>query len=112
MVKEKTLFDVLNAINNKTHIKYHKKIVSAYMIAMWLSHEQELLPIVNEINEILFRLDDEAIFRYFYDKIPKKRRFIKWTKKEKLKEKDEQMVDEIMKKFDASKEEAIKCLLN
>jgi hypothetical protein len=71
-----------------------------------------LLPYVNAINEHIFRLNDESVYQYFYNKIPKKRRFIKWIKKEKLDEKENEMVKNLMEKYEMSEQEAKRCLLN
>lgn len=110
--KGEKIFDYLNAINNKTPLIYDKKIAPAYLLCLWLSHEKELLPYVNAINEHIFRLNDESVYQYFYNKIPKKRRFIKWIKKEKLDEKENEMVKNLMEKYEMSEQEAKRCLLN
>lgn len=89
--KKQSLTDVLNAINNKTHIKYDKKAVSMYVISLFMSEDPELIKIANEINKYQFLLTDELIFKYYYKAVPKKKRFIKFTKKnEQSKEKEEQ----------------------
>lgn len=111
MAKKKSIFDFINAITNKTPIEYDKKIASGYMIAMWLSHDRQLVFDVNEINEVLFTMKDEAVFRYFYDKIPKKKRFIKWVKKEKVSEEDKKEIEQLMEKYELSEMEAKRCLL-
>lgn len=112
MKKGNKIFDYLNAINNKTPLEYDKKVASAYMLALWLSHDKDLIFIVNEVNEILFKLPDEGIYKCFYSKIPKKQRYIKWIKKEKLDKKSDKMVKELVEKYNLSEEEAKRCLLN
>lgn len=79
--KEKNFFSYLNSIFYKNDIGYDKKIVSAYLLSLWLSHDIKLLPIVNKINHLHFDLPDELIFKYYFHKVPKGRRFIKWDKK-------------------------------
>ena len=85
MAKESTgptIFDYLNSFYNKTGKIYNKEDkISSYMLAMWLSHDEGLLPVVDKLNEMLYNLPDEQIYNYLYDKIPKGRRYIKWTKK-------------------------------
>jgi len=51
------------------------------MLCLWLSHDPQLIEIVNDMNNHLFTTPDEQVYNYFYYKIPKGRRFIKWTKK-------------------------------
>lgn len=104
--KKKTLFDFINALNYKNKIEYDKKVASAYILSLWLSHDKELLDLTNKINPYLFLLKDEAIWLYYYNKIPKKRRFIKWIKKEELNKKDEKEIKDLMEKYNISKREA------
>jgi len=85
MAKESTgptIFDYLNSFYNKTGKIYNPSDkISSYMLALWLSHDESLLPIVDKLNEMLYNLSDEQIYNYLYDKIPKGRRYIKWVKK-------------------------------
>ena len=98
------IFDFLNQINNKTSkFVYDKKIAPAYQLSMWLSHNINLIDIVQEINHLQFNLNDDIIYKYYMDKVPKKRRFIKWTKKSKTNEKD---IDKTMIKYNVSANEA------
>ena len=64
------------------------------MLSMWLAHDSQLIDIVNEINQYQFSLPDEIIYQYYFDKVPKGRRFLKWTKK---KEEDKKLKDYIWK---------------
>lgn len=84
-MKDKTIFDYLNALFDKRNIEYDKKIASAYILTLWLSHDKELIGITNDINEHIFKMKDEIIWKYYFDKIPKKKRLIKWFKKDKEK---------------------------
>lgn len=99
---KKTLFDFLNAIFYKKDIEYDKKVASAYMLTLWLSHDKSLIDMVNEINKHLFRLPDKAVYQYFYSKVPKGRRFLKYVKKEKMNED----VKELCDKYNISEREA------
>jgi len=90
-----TIFDFINQIFYKTSkYKYDKKISPSYMLSMWLAHDSQLIDIVNEINQYQFSLPDEIIYQYYFDKVPKGRRFLKWTKK---KEEDKKLKDYIWK---------------
>lgn len=107
--KHNDLFGVLNAIFNKTPVLYDKKEASAYMLMLWLSHEKDLMYWVDQINmnKIIFNTPDKLIFKYFYDKIPKKRRFVKWIKKSKVSENKEKALTELCNKYNISKKEAM-----
>ncbi len=83
MEKEKTIFDYLNSIFNKKPLDYNKKIAPAFLLSLWLSHEKKFIDIVNDINMFQFYIKDEYIYKYFMDKIPKGKSFIKWIKKDK-----------------------------
>ena len=83
-----TLFDYLNNLFYKKGLVYDKKIAPAYMITMFLSHDKSLLPIIDKINHLHFHIDDYLIYEYYYKNIPKGKRFLKYIKKEKTKEKE------------------------
>lgn len=79
---ETTFFNILNNIFfSKEKFIYDKKIASAYALSAWLSHDNELLEVVNAINKFQFLLPDEIIYKYYRDIVPKKKRNIKWIKK-------------------------------
>ena len=104
------LFDCLNAINlkNPKYI-YNKKDCSGYMLLMWFSHNQQCMPYVADINEHLFRLGDEAVFKYLYNKIPKGKKYLKWDKGDKdkkLLKKEEKIIQEIKDEWGFSTREA------
>jgi hypothetical protein len=81
-------FSLLNNLFYKQNKEYDKKIFPAYMCSLWLSHDESLLDIIDDINELHFLLDDKVIYQYYYDMVPKGRRFLKWVKKEKPDEKE------------------------
>jgi len=90
-----TAFEVLNAIFEKKKVNYKQSDLPPYIISLWLSHDRALIDMVNRVNEIQFELPPEMVFKYYFYKAPKGRRYIKWTKKkeifdEKLKEKIEE----------------------
>ena len=107
--KSNDLFGCLNAICNKTPIIYDKKEANAFIITLWLSHEKDLMPWVDKVNmnKTVFNVPDELIFKYFYGKIPKKKRFIKWIKKSKLSEDKEKELKVLCDKYNISKKEAM-----
>lgn len=84
-----TIFDYLNSINEKRPISIEKDF-SGYMVSLWMSQAYDCINIVNNINNYIFTLTPEIVYKYYYYKIPKKKRFIKWTKKKKtIKNSDE-----------------------
>ena len=69
------------------------------MLSLWLSHDKYLINLVHKIGFLQFSLPDKVIYDYYFDTIPKGRRYIKWTKKtpeEKQKLKD---ISELQKKY-------------
>ena len=73
---------------------------------MWLSHDKELCKIVNELNPYIFDLPDELVFKFFRGRVPRKARFLKWTKKEKVLKKTEKLIEELKEEHDLSTREA------
>ena len=83
MEEKQTIFDFLNSINEKKRIEINKKDFSGYMVSLWLSHSEDCIDVVNNINPYVFNTPYDAIYEYYFDKISKKKRFIKYTKKSK-----------------------------
>lgn len=78
------------------------------MMTMWLSHDPSIIDIVHEMNKIQFTsgLPDDIIYKYYYYSVPKKNRFIKWTKKDKVDKKRKAMLEKISEKRNVSIREA------
>lgn len=109
------LFNCLNAINykNKSY-KYNKKDCNGYMLMLWFSHDQKCLPITDRINEYIFSMPDEVIYKYLFKAIPKSRRYLKWDKGKKdkgLLKKEDSIIKDMMDKYSFSKYEATKLYL-
>lgn len=104
--KSNHLTEVLNAVTLKTPCEYKPKEFSAFVLSLFLSEDPKLSKIVNEINQFQFSLTDELIYKYYVEKVPKGRRYIKFTKKSAVsKEKDEQ-IKQLMDEHGISKREA------
>jgi hypothetical protein len=103
-------FTYLNAIFYKRKLKYNKKLCSTYLLSMWLSHDPELINLVNKLNPLQFLLKDDIIYQYYFEKVPKGRRFIRWTKKEKESKKRRKEIEELAKELNVSKIEASQIL--
>lgn len=102
--KQSPLFQAINCINYKSKPDFDISKVNGYMLSLWLAQEHELIGYVNELNPYIFDLDNEAVFWYYYKKVPKKKRFIKWTKKEDKKNSEE--VDKLCDLYNISPREA------
>lgn len=90
------LFTFLSQIQSKRKIvQYDKKIASAYMLSIWLSHDKALIKKVNEINKFQFLLPDEVIYNYYMNVVPSGKRYIKWIKKRKKDEMFEKRIKKI-----------------
>ena len=113
MPKPPTLFTFLDQISNKSVVhKYNKKAAPAYMLSLWLSHDQQLLPLVQKMNYLQFNLPDDIIYNYYYHTVPKrKKRYLKWTKKEPEDKSRAKLVKEISEAHGVSKNEAKRLLL-
>jgi len=83
MSTKKNIFDYLNSIYYKNNMLYNKSDgVSCYLLSLWLSHDKNLINIVQKINFLQFYLSDKIIYEYYFYTVPKGRRFIRWTKKD------------------------------
>jgi len=104
--KKINLFTFLNAIYYKNRIEYDKKLASAYMLSHWLAHDKELIELVNKIIPLQFRLKDDIIYKYYFSKVPRKKRFIRWDKKRETTDKNKKKIEELMEQHGISKREA------
>lgn len=104
--KKINIFDYLKQICEKTtNIPYDKKAAPAFLITMWLSHEQDLVSLTQAMN-IRHWLDDKDVYNFYFDKVPKGRRFIRWTKKDETYLKEQEEIEEIMMEYNVSNREA------
>jgi len=107
MEKKQTIFHYMNSVFYKKRIKeFDKKIFSPYLFLMWLSHDNDLIDMVNDINDVLWYIPHDKVYEYFYQKVPRGKRFIKWTKKEKESKETEKLRKSVMEQFGTSKKEA------
>lgn len=97
------IFTYLNAINYKKEVKYDKTIGNAYLLMLWLSHDKSLLHILNRVNEYIFNLPDEVVFKYLYYAVPRGKRFLKWVKKNKTEQ--EENLEKELEEYNLSKRE-------
>ena len=103
------LFDTLNAIfYKKGKYEYNKKDINGYGLSLWISHDTNLCHMVNDLNPYIFGIPDDLIYKYYFYKVPKGRRHIKWIKKDKIKE---QKYEKLAKKYDCSIDEIKKSVI-
>lgn len=92
----------------KEHINdFDSKICNKVLLCYWLSHDKTIIELVNKLNKLLWYMDDKTVYEYFYEVIPKKRRYLRWTKALK-KDKDRDIdgeLEELRLKFNLSTEE-------
>lgn len=81
-------FAPLNNIMYKQAKPYDPKVMPAYLMSLWLSHDNSLLELINDINDFHFLLDDKIIQKYYYYIIPKGKRYLRWIKKDQSDEKE------------------------
>jgi len=110
------LFSYMNQILNKARPEgkpVDRKVCNPYMLSMYFAHEKDLIDIVQDMNKIQFTLPDgreQIVFEYYFNRIPKGRRFIKWTKKDKVAKEKEKLIAEIQEEYEVSKLEADRIL--
>ena len=104
--KSNHLSEVLNAVTLKTVCEYKPKEFKAYVLSLFLSEDPHLCKIVNEINPYLFNLTDELIYKYYVAKVPKGKRYIKFTKKTADAKEKEEKIKKLMDAYGLSKREA------
>ena len=102
--EQPSIFNYLDAIYVKKDLLYNHKNCSSYILSLWLSHDKELLPIVAEMNAYQFSIPDELIYKYYWYKVPKGKRWIKWTKKNETKEESQFVQDLKQSEFISTQE--------
>ena len=102
--KKSDLFQAINCINYKTKPDFDISKVNGYILSLWLAQDRELIKYVQEINPYIFNMTNKAIFLYYYKKIPKGRRFIRWTKKKEPQHSDE--IERLCQEYNISPREA------
>jgi hypothetical protein len=109
-----SIFDILNQICSKV-IKYEydkeaQKVASGWQLSQWLAHEPDLINIVQKLNHVQFLLTDKQIYDYYFHTVPKRKRFIRWTKKSASSIQKEKEMEEFMAEHELSKREAMMIL--
>ena len=107
------IWDFIRQIQDKTtKFKYDKKIAPGYSLSSILSHNEYYLPVVNRMNLLQMYVPDEAVYSYYFDKIPGYQK-LSFTKKDKQKMKErKEKVGEIQKEYNVSKREALLILVH
>ena len=104
--KKINIFDYLRQICEKgTKQPYDKRLAPAFLITMWLSHEQDLINLCQAMN-IRHWLNDKDVYNFYFYKVPKGYRYIRWTKKDETYLKAQEEIEEIMLEYNVSNREA------
>ena len=104
--KKINIFDYLRQICEKgTKQPYDKRLAPAFLITMWLSHEQDLVHLCQAMN-IRHWIADKDVYNFYFHKVPKGRRFIRWTKKDETYLKEQEEIEELMVEYNVSNREA------
>lgn len=78
-----TPFDIINSINNKTKLDWDdvtEKSYTPFMINRGLSFNMQTVLFANEMNQFP-QLDKKMQYDFYFNGIPKGKRFDKWQKK-------------------------------
>jgi len=74
-----TPFDILKHINSKDELDFEMKDYNSFMINRGLSNNLDTLFFADVINKYS-QLDKDIQYRFYFDAIPKGKRFGKWHK--------------------------------
>lgn len=74
-----TVFDYLNSINNKTSVEFEPSEYNHYIVMKGLSYFPDTVLIANELN-MYDKITPEQSYIFYFNLIPKKKRFSKWYK--------------------------------
>lgn len=93
------LFDYINIINDKKPIPLTLEGYDSFMMNRAFSNSMDTVFIANEIN---VDCDNDMNFDYYYNAIPRKRRYAKWPKKAKESSDKKSMLNNIIERFNCS----------
>lgn len=93
------LFDFINIINEKKVIPDSLEGYDSFMMNRAFSNSMDTVFIANEINN---DCDIDMNFDYYYNAVPKKRRYAKWPKKAKESSDKKSMLNNIIERFNCS----------
>lgn len=93
------LFDYINIINDKKPIPSTLEGYDSFMMNRAFSNSMDTVFIANEIN---VDCDNDMNFDYYYNAIPRKRRYAKWPKKAKESSDKKSMLNNIIERFNCS----------
>ena len=105
--KANPLTECLNAVNFKVPYKYDKKSVGAWVLTLFVSEGQDIYHHANEMSKIMFSVPDEVVFKYYVKAIPRKQRYLRFTKKTKESKEKEKAAQILMDQYGISKREAL-----
>ena len=114
VIKQKTLFDHLNAITQYQDPLYwsklsneSKKTWSNYMVMRFLSMELDFVDTIAELQPIAQALEPELLYRVLIGVLPKGKRYLKYMKGKSEDKYEPWLVDYMIHQFECSSTEAI-----
>jgi hypothetical protein len=106
------LTDLFNALKQKDEsYEYNPKDLPPFVLSIFLSYNQDLLPIVQEMNKFLRNIPDKAVWKYYMRKTPYKF-WLKFPKKTPAEKYRSERINEIMELLDISFDEAKRISIN
>lgn len=99
MTNKLGLFDYINIINEKKPVPDNLEGYDSFMMNRAFSNSMDTVFIANEIN---IDCDDDMNFDYYYNGVPKKRRYAKWPKKVKESSDKKSILNNIIEHFNCS----------
>lgn len=111
--KRKSLFDHLKAITQQQDPDYFDKISeqdkkswSNYMLLRFMSMNDELMPLVEEVQYLVQNLEPELFYKTFIGLIPKKSYYAKYIKAKGTASYEDWLVELVAKEYEVSKDHA------
>ena len=96
-------FDYINMINNKTGIPENLEGYESFIVNRNFSHMADLILYVNEIN---VDCDKQLNFDFYYYLLSKKKRYGKWSKKQKENSAKKDVLNNIIEHYNCSMSKA------
>ncbi len=116
MIKQKSIFDLLNDITfNKVpwenQTDSDKKNIQPYMFNRWFSMKKEYLEIISEVQHITDLMTNEQYYKFYMGIFPKQKFFVKYIKsKVESDSKHEALLKFLSQRLELSKKEVESCL--
>lgn len=101
-----TIFDHLKNITTQKGEYLGDEGWSNWMINRYLSMDQDYVEVVNEIQRNTWQMSGEHLYNVYKDILPKAYKYLKYVKRAKKKDYDEEQIDALRIYFEISKKKA------